>query len=114
MSDREEIRWKFQQIQQVTETARLGHEKERENKRRDWDDLLNQAIVSRNSLLGGIGFLIVLIAALSAIDEVYKGYFWIIVVLIIIGLVLFGSFNIWVNKVGKKYTKLMKCMKNKF
>jgi len=102
MSDREEMRWKFQQIQEIITTSRLEHDKERDNHLRDWDDLHSQTISGRNTILGGIGFVILLIVALASIDEIYKEYLWIIAVLIVVGLSIFVLTNLWIFRVGQK------------
>lgn len=102
MSDREEMRWKFQQVQEIVTMSRLEHDKERDNHLQDWNDLYDQVVSGRNTILGGIGFVILLIVALTSIDGIYKEYLWLIVVLIVIGLSIFVLTNIWLNLIGKR------------
>ncbi len=106
MSEREEIRWKLSNIQNVVSTSIKEHEKERENFQSLWNDFFKQTIQGRNTMVGGIGFGILLAISLISIDALSDEYIWIVPIGIVIALVIFVAMNIFLNKHGKKYYKL--------
>jgi len=106
MSDREEIRWKLSNIQEVLAISRDEHEKEQENFQKAWKDLSEQLIRGRNTLVGGIGFGVLLIISLISIDSISNDYVWIIPVGIIVALVLYVIINIILKLQADKYYEL--------
>lgn len=92
-SDREEIRWKFQIIIDMTNAALKIHEDARKETEEQALLLVHELEKIRNSFLAGIAFVIGLFVSLIAVGVFDKNYTWYVIIGIVAGLGIFVGFN---------------------
>lgn len=106
MSDREEIRWKLSNFSQFISNSINLHEKEQDNVAKIRNDVHRDLIQGRNTLVGGIGFGILLIISLISIEVLDKFYILIVPIAIVVALLIYVGFNFLTDKILKKYYEL--------
>ena len=103
MSDREEIRWKLKNLQDIISAVVDAHQSEQDNIVESWKETSNAIIKGRNTVLGTIGFGIILLVSLVSIDEFNRDYVNYIPMAIVVAFVIFLGINVIVFKLGQKF-----------
>ncbi len=103
MSDREEIRWKLKNLQEIISAVVDAHQSEQDNIIENWKETSNAVIKGRNTTLGAIGFGIILLVSLVSIGEIDRENVNYIPMAIIVAFVIYLGINAIVYKLGQKF-----------
>jgi len=104
--DREEIRWKLKNLHDMIDSSLEGHQKESEDFKNDWRELSTAFIHGRNTIIGGIGFGILLLISLISIEVIGNENTLYIPISIVVIIGIFLGINLYLNWLGKKYFEL--------
>ena len=107
MSDREEVRWKLSNLQKLVSSAINRYEKHFDIVYAEGENLYKKAIQERNTLVGGIGFGILLVISLVSMELLSEDYVVSIPIGIGVALTIFALINILATERMKKYNEFI-------
>ena len=107
MSEREEIRWRFQLIMKTIEKVSNSLEQERKSYEDFSEKQVRSTLNIRDRFLAGIGFGVTFFLMLIILEIFSKEWVLFSVIALIVGIVLFGTFNTIAYRNQEKVSKLL-------
>ena len=107
MSEREEIRWRFQLIMKTIEKVSNSLEQERKSYEDFSEKQVRSTLDIRDRFLAGIGFGVTFFLMLIILEIFSKEWVLFSVIALIVGIVLFGTFNTIAYRNQEKVSKLL-------
>lgn len=104
--DREEIRWKFQIMNNLITTVSNTLENERKKHEEFFRENKRSLHEARDRILSGIGFGVTFFIMLTILEFIERFYVLYGVIAVIAGIVIFITINSYVYSYQKKYSKL--------
>ena len=106
MSEREEIRWKFQVMIENVNTSITNLENERKSIGERLEKAQRELEKQRNYWLAAMGFIITILTPLVATEYLTQSFASVIIVAILIGIIIWVWSNLKLSKIFENYLEI--------